>query len=141
MRCSIVFAYMRHFGNPFFAIIPIVMSLLSCAATFGTSLWVALWVDASQRGEAIHISFYLGIYAAWSSSEVLFDILAELAYENGGWYAARTLHRSVMEAVLSVPLSWYKKTPVGRVVNRFSQDIGSIDTRLASMVRWVSPTS
>lgn len=130
---------MRYFGNPLFVIIAIVMSLLLCAVTFGTGLWVAIWVDASQRG-AVNIAFYLGIYAAWSFSEVIFEVLAELSYENGGWYAARSLHRNFMKAVLGVSLSWYKNTPVGRAINRFSRDMNSIDTMLASVIRFVSLT-
>jgi len=128
---------MQLFGNPFFTIMPIVMSLLSVISTFGTGLWIATWVEASRKNDAINIGFYLGIFAAWSSAEVIFNALTQIFYQNGGWYAARTLHSTFMNAVLSVPLSWYKTTPVGRVVNRFSRDMSSIDNSLASMVRLV----
>lgn len=54
-----------------------------------------------------------------------------MAYENGGWYAARTLHTTFIKSVMNVSLSWYKTTPVGRIVNRFSRDMESVDTQLA----------
>ncbi|KAI1142406.1 ABC transporter [Hypoxylon sp. FL0543] len=129
------FQYMRLFGNPFYAMLAVSMSILSTASFVGTGLWIAVWVDAYGKDDAYDIGFYLGIYAAWSLADVLFSGLTYIAYENGGWYAARTLHATFIKAVMTVPLSWYKTTPIGRVVNRFSRDMDSIDTALASMLR------
>ncbi|KAI0014468.1 ABC transporter [Xylariaceae sp. FL0662B] len=129
------FQYMRFFGNPFYALLAIVMSTLSTASFVGTGLWIAVWVDAYGKDDAYDVAFYLGVYAAWSLADTLFSGLTYVAYENGGWFAARTLHTTFMKSVMSVPLSWYKTTPVGRVVNRFSRDMDSIDTSLSGMLR------
>ncbi|KAI1210965.1 ABC transporter [Annulohypoxylon truncatum] len=129
------FQYMRLFGNPFYAMLALAMSILSTASFVGTGLWIAVWVDAYGKDDAYNIGFYLGIYAAWSIADVIFSGLTYIAYENGGWYAARSLHTTFIKAVLSVPLSWYKTTPIGRVVNRFSRDMDSIDNQLAGMLR------
>ncbi|KAI0598334.1 P-loop containing nucleoside triphosphate hydrolase protein [Biscogniauxia sp. FL1348] len=129
------FSYMRLFGNPFYAMLAITMSTLSTASFIGTGLWIAVWVDAYGKDDAYNIAFYLGIYAAWSLADIMFSGLTYIAYESGGWFAARTLHSTFMKAVMSVPLSWYKTTPVGRIVNRFSRDMNSIDTSLAGMLR------
>ncbi|KAI2779068.1 P-loop containing nucleoside triphosphate hydrolase protein [Daldinia loculata] len=129
------FQYMRLFGNPFYAILAIIMSTLSTATFVGTGLWIAVWVDAYGRDDAYDIGFYLGIYALWSLADAVFNGLTYIAYENGSWYAARSLHSTFIKAMMSVPLSWYKATPVGRVVNRFSRDMDSIDTTLAGMLR------
>lgn len=122
---------MRLFGNPFYAMLAIGMSILSTASFVGTGLWIAVWVDAYGKDDAINIAFYLSIYAAWSLTDIMFSGLAYIAYENGGWYAARTLHTTFIKSAMNVSLAWYKITPVGRVVNRFSRDIESIDTQLA----------
>ncbi|CAJ2513544.1 Uu.00g016630.m01.CDS01 [Anthostomella pinea] len=129
------FSYMRLFGSPFHALLAIVMSTLSTASFVGTGLWIAVWVDAYGKDDAYDIGFYLGIYAVWSLADTVFGGLTYIAYESGGWFAARTLHTTFMKAVMSVPLSWYKATPVGRIVNRFSRDMSSIDTSLAGMLR------
>lgn len=116
------------------------MSTLSTATFVGTGLWIAVWVDAYGRDDAYDIGFYLGIYALWSLADAVFNGLTYIAYENGSWYAARSLHSTFIKAMMSVPLSWYKATPVGRVVNRFSRDMDSIDTTLAgSKSTFVSP--
>jgi ABC-type multidrug transport system fused ATPase/permease subunit len=132
-----VISYMRYWGNPLIAIGAILMSILSTAAAVGTGLWIAVWVDAYGKGDAINTAFYLGIYGVWSFGEILFGALTYVLYESGGWFAARNLHSIFMTTVMNVPLSWYKTTPIGRIVNRFSRDMNSLDSSCASMLRFV----
>ncbi|KAH8669129.1 ATP-binding cassette transporter abc1 [Xylariales sp. PMI_506] len=127
--------YMKYFGHPLYAIVAVLMSALCTASAVGTGLWLAVWVDAYRSGDASNIAFYLGIYGVWSFSEIILTGFAFLVYEAGGWFAARTLHATFIQAVMSVPLSWYKTTPIGRVINRFSRDMSSIDGSLASFMR------
>ncbi|KAI0186211.1 ATP-binding cassette transporter abc1 [Xylaria flabelliformis] len=129
------FAYMRYFGSPFHAVLAIAMSILSNASFVGTTLWLAVWVDAYEREDAYDVAFYLGIYAVWTFGDTFFGGLTYICYELGGWHAARTLHTNFIRAIMNVPLSWFKTTPVGRIVNRFSRDMTSLDTSLVGMLR------
>ena len=38
--------------------------------------------------------------------------------------AARKLHESMLYHVLRAPMSFFETTPIGIIINRFSQDIG-----------------
>ncbi|KAI0915035.1 ABC transporter [Ustulina deusta] len=129
------FSYMRLFGSPFHAFLAIMMSVLSNASFVGTTLWLAIWVDAYEKDDAYDVAFYLGIYAAWTFGDTFFNGLTYVCYERGGWIAARTLHNNFMRAIMNVPLSWFKTTPVGRIVNRFSRDMASLDTAIIGMLR------
>ncbi|KAJ8117668.1 hypothetical protein ONZ43_g4161 [Nemania bipapillata] len=129
------FSYMRFFGSPFHACLAIAMSVLSNASYVGTTLWLAVWVDAYEKDDAYDAAFYLGIYAAWTLGDTFFNGLTYICYERGGWHAARTLHSNFIHAIMNVPLSWFKTTPIGRIVNRFSRDMTSLDTALVGMLR------
>ncbi|GAP82594.1 putative ABC transporter [Rosellinia necatrix] len=129
------FSYMQFFGSPFHALLAIAMSILSNASFVGTTLWLAVWVDAYENENAHDVVFYLGIYAAWTLGDTFFSGLTYICYERGGWHAARTLHNNFIRAIMNVPLSWFKTTPVGRIVNRFSRDMNSLDTALVGMLR------
>ncbi|KAI1298040.1 ABC transporter [Xylaria venustula] len=129
------FSYMRLFGSPFHALLAILMSILSNASFVGTTLWLAIWVDAYDKDDAYDVAFYLGIYAAWTFGDTFFNGLTYITYERGGWIAARTLHNNFIRAIMNVPLSWFKATPVGRIVNRFSRDMASLDTAIIGMLR------
>ncbi|KAI0875870.1 ABC transporter [Hypoxylon argillaceum] len=129
------FSYMRFFGSPFHACLAIAMSVLSNASFVGTTLWLAVWVDAYEKDDAYDVGFYLGIYAAWTLGDTFFSGLTYICYERGGWHAARTLHSNFIRAIMNVPLSWFKTTPVGRIVNRLSRDMTSLDSALVGMLR------
>lgn len=130
------YKYLQYFGNPVHAIFALACSFLSVASAVGTGLWLAVWVGAYDRPGAVNVGFYLGVYAAWSFGEIVLNGLTTVGYEWGGWHAARTLHRTFITAMMNVPLSWFKATPVGRVVNRFSRDMFSIDKSLPAMLRY-----
>lgn len=127
---------MLYFGGPTYAIVALLMTVLSNAAFIGTSYWLSLWVDAYDRSQAVNIAFYLGIYAAFTFASITIDALEFLVFANGQWVAARTLHARLAHAVMHVSLSWWKKVPAGRVVNRFSRDMNSLDNWLGRMLEY-----
>jgi len=45
--------------------------------------------------------------------------------------ASNNMHTSILQKVMFFPISFFDVTPVGRIVNRFSQDITTIDEELA----------
>ncbi|KAJ3267821.1 hypothetical protein HK104_005600 [Borealophlyctis nickersoniae] len=48
--------------------------------------------------------------------------------------ASRTLHEKLLKSVLGAPVRWFETTPVGRVVNRFSKDLGSVDNEVIQTI-------
>lgn len=41
--------------------------------------------------------------------------------------AAKVLHQSVFSHILSSPMSFFDKTPTGRIMNRLSKDVDNLD--------------
>ncbi|KUI68518.1 ATP-binding cassette transporter abc4 [Cytospora mali] len=129
------FQYMAYFGGPAYTVLAVFASVLGTSVYLLTTLWISVWVDAVNRGDAIDIGFYLGIYTAISCGAVVVDAFVYLIYANGGWQAARKLHARFIRSVMNVSLSWYKDTPTGRVVNRFSRDMASLDNQLSRLMQ------
>jgi ABC-type multidrug transport system fused ATPase/permease subunit len=126
---------MLYFGHPLYAVACIALILAENAAWFAGVFWLAIWVEAYDRQQAVNIALYLGVYIALAVTETLMYGSTYLMFESGAWRAARKLHRDFVSAVVGVPLSWFKTMPVGRVVNRFSRDMASIDSGLCSLLR------
>ncbi|KAK1729478.1 LOW QUALITY PROTEIN: ABC transporter type 1, transmembrane domain-containing protein [Colletotrichum acutatum] len=129
------FKYMTYFGGPGYAVFCMFLMLLSQLSVMGGTLWLSVWVDAYDRQTAVDIAFYLGIYAAVTVTESVLYAAVFLVFENGAWHAARKLHNDFIRAVMRVSLSWYKKTPVGRIINRFSSDMSSLDLSVSPQLR------
>ncbi|KAI3322302.1 ABC transporter [Xylariaceae sp. AK1471] len=129
------FKYMLYFGGPGYVVFAVFTTLLVNVIFVGTGYWLSLWVNAYGQQEHVDISFYLGIYAAFTVSSVLFDAVSFLTYANGAWIAAKRLHMACLRSVMNVSLAWWKTVPVGRVVNRFSKDVASLDNTLSHMVQ------
>ncbi|KAK2006581.1 ABC transporter [Colletotrichum eremochloae] len=129
------FQYMTYFGGPWYAIFCMTMMLISQLAVMGGSLWLSVWVEAYNKEVAVDIAFYLGIYAVFTVTESVLYAIVFLVFENGAWHAARKLHNDFIRAVMRVSLTWYKKTPVGRIINRFSSDMSSLDLTVSPQLR------
>lgn len=57
--------------------------------------------------------------------------LVEVAMING----AKKLHSNLLHNVLMSPMSFFDSTPLGRIINRFSKDIESIDESIVFMFK------
>uniref|UniRef100_A0A914VEV8 ABC transmembrane type-1 domain-containing protein n=1 Tax=Plectus sambesii TaxID=2011161 RepID=A0A914VEV8_9BILA len=45
--------------------------------------------------------------------------------------ASRRLHNRMFNAVVKTSISFFDKNPIGRILNRFSKDVGAMDEQLA----------
>ena len=41
---------------------------------------------------------------------------------------AKALHESMIKKIMRAPISFFDVTPAGRIMNRFSKEINSVDT-------------
>ncbi len=48
--------------------------------------------------------------------------------------ASKELHHSTVKRLLFAPLSWYNSTPSGRILSRYTADIGVVDTQISLYV-------
>ncbi|OAQ30094.1 hypothetical protein K457DRAFT_73774, partial [Linnemannia elongata AG-77] len=98
----------------------------------GSNIWLKYWVTNSASGN-LTLSGYLGIYAAFIIAFVLLSALVTyFAMVLAIVRAAKRLHERLLDKVLRLPMSFFDTTPLGRIVNRFSSDILSVD----EMIPW-----
>ncbi|KAJ3130715.1 hypothetical protein HK100_007633 [Physocladia obscura] len=71
--------------------------------------------------------FYIGIYGLFGFSKVLVSIVLNLINVFGAIRASQSLHHSLLKSVLGAPLRFFETTPLGRILNRFSKDISTVD--------------
>jgi ATP-binding cassette subfamily C (CFTR/MRP) protein 2 len=53
--------------------------------------------------------------------------------------ASALMHKSMLTNILRAPMSFFDTTPIGRIVNRFSRDIETVDNNLPQIVwQWLT---
>merc|ERR1711998_692001 len=77
----------------------------------------------------------LGIYTLINLTVVISMFLRQLFLYLSGLKAARKLYMELLESILRAPMSFFDTTPIGRILNRFSKDIYSLDQQLPSTIR------
>ena len=67
------------------------------------------------------------MYVLLSLNSIIFAALNSAAGQWAGARARRRLHSRTITGLLGAPLTFFEKTPIGRILNRFSADMGVID--------------
>uniref|UniRef100_A0A452VN21 ATP binding cassette subfamily C member 4 n=1 Tax=Ursus maritimus TaxID=29073 RepID=A0A452VN21_URSMA len=80
--------------------------------------------------EKLDLAWYLGIYSGLTVATVLFGIARSLLVFYVLVHSSQTLHNKMFESILRAPVLFFDRNPVGRILNRFSKDVGHMDDLL-----------
>ncbi|ORX41111.1 hypothetical protein BD324DRAFT_613230 [Kockovaella imperatae] len=80
-----------------------------------------------------HPEFYLAGYTIIILSDALLGVVQNAVSSWGQYRAAVRLHDRLLDSVVRGTIRFFNVTPVGRIINRFSRDIESVD----SSVNWI----
>ncbi|KAB0342487.1 hypothetical protein FD754_019413 [Muntiacus muntjak] len=122
----------------------IFLILVNIAAQVTYSLqdwWLAYWANVQSdlylggylkedEDVVFVLNWYLGVYSGLTVSTVLFGITRSLLIFYILVNSSRTLHRKMLETILRAPVLFFHRNPIGRILNRFSKDIGHMDDLL-----------
>nr|XP_043620654.1 ABC transporter C family member 2-like [Erigeron canadensis] len=98
-----------------------------------SSTWLSVWTDESTP--KIHSPlFYNIIYALLSLGQVLVTLGNSYWLIITSLFAARKLHNAMLNSILRAPMVFFHTNPLGRIINRFSKDLGDIDRNVAPFV-------
>ena len=88
--------------------------------------WLALWAAAGGRTSTHWANGYVSICCS-----ALVVLLARQALRTSSQIGGgRRMHNALLHGVLRARLSFFVRTPTGRVLNRFSGDCATVDERL-----------
>nr|CUU97717.1 hypothetical transcript [Hymenolepis microstoma] len=85
------------------------------------------YVDASLSNAT---KFYLSVYSGIIGANLFFTIFRSVLFAFACLRAAAVTHENMLDAVLQGEMQFFDTTPVGRILNRFSSDVGTIDDSL-----------
>ncbi|KAJ2161125.1 hypothetical protein GGF46_001714 [Coemansia sp. RSA 552] len=96
--------------------------------------------QGTESGQQQHSAVYwLGMYMFIGMAGIVW-ITAAMLYIYFGWVrASRSLHAGLLHAVVHARPRFFDSTPLGRIINRFSRDIQTIDEiSLGTFIVWLT---
>ena len=66
----------------------------------------------------------------FGAAQAILGTCANFCLAVAGIYASRLIHNRLLVNILRLPMSFFDTTPSGRILNRFSKDVYTIDSLL-----------
>ncbi|KAG0337645.1 hypothetical protein BG000_005188, partial [Podila horticola] len=92
---------------------------------------VAMSLFGKGTPDSVNVEYYLGVYILLSILALIFAAGTNLYTILGGLAASRVLHERLLHKVIRAKVRFYDTTPIGRIVNRFSSDISTVDEEVS----------
>jgi ABC-type multidrug transport system fused ATPase/permease subunit len=102
------------------------------------SYWLVWWQNDTFNEST---GFYMGIYAFLGVAQAIFTFFMGVISGVFTYYAAQNLHAGAITRVMYAPLNtFFDVQPKGRILNRFTKDIDTIDNTLPDSMRMAIST-
>ena len=96
-----------------------------------SSLWLSQWSSSSSSDSPV--SYFLSTYVGLSMTQLGFALAVQIGGAVGGIRASGHMHDRMYSRLVIAPMRFFNSTPLGRILNRFSKDIGDMDKNLSTM--------
>lgn len=93
-------------------------------------------LDTQQRDQ-IDIKYYLGVYFLIGLIALIVTSARSLILFTGSIRASRRLHEQLLNRILRAKVRFFDSTPLGRIVNRFSSDMGTVDQDISPLLSFL----
>lgn len=136
--------YLRAGASIVILLFLILVNVLAEIAYIMQDWWLAYWADEQEKIDAnstmiengqnitkeLNIDFYLGVYGGLTAATIIFGFIRNLLLFHVLVRCAQSLHDRMFSTILRTPVRFFDINPAGRVLNRFSKDIGQLDSNL-----------
>ena len=131
-----VYVYYLKQASPWAAVLIILSFIVSQSTGVGQNFWMTRWA-VQDKGYIVNyddewtqneiLGWFLSIYCLAAFINSTSNNLRRLIITLIGLRTSRKLHHRLLVHIMKAPVKFFDVTPVGRIVNRFTSDVGSID--------------
>ncbi|EME83529.1 putative ABC transporter [Pseudocercospora fijiensis CIRAD86] len=144
--------------SPWLWALGVLAALLFMLFGFGRSYWLNIWTRGGMSSTQLYgehetslqsvaaltqqrlatvtvpdnLGLYIGVYVGLSLAAGVVGTLRFMLIRTASLRSSQALFKSLLSAVLAAPLRWVDTVPLGRVLNRFTADVYTMDNLLGS---------
>ncbi|XP_035250475.1 multidrug resistance-associated protein 4 [Anguilla anguilla] len=145
IRLSLYLKFLRAGANTLFLLLLVVLNLFAQVSYILQDWWLAYWSSMQEKlnvtattaqsnglnqTQQLDLSLYLGVYGGLTVATIIFGFLRSLLFFNVLVRSAQSLHNRMFQSILRTPIRFFDVNPIGRILNRFTKDIGHLDSQL-----------
>ena len=122
--------YIAHFqacGGIGYAFLVLLIFAITEGLNAFNNLWLSFWSINKFNLEPSQYAYWYGIIVAVGTISTPLRFYAAYTFMNRG---SQSLHNDMLKSVATAPVSFFDMTPFGRIINRFTRDIGMLDISL-----------
>ncbi|XP_058447071.1 ATP-binding cassette sub-family C member 4 isoform X2 [Malaya genurostris] len=126
-------------GNIVLVLFTFITLVFTQVVVSGSDYFVTYWTRQEERRlrdipQEYSTGDYLSMYGVLIIAIVFFTIFRGYLFFNICMKASRTLHDRMFAKILAAPMRFFDTNPSGRILNRFSKDMGAIDELLPKSI-------
>ncbi|ORX38217.1 ABC transporter type 1, transmembrane domain-containing protein [Kockovaella imperatae] len=139
--------YFKYQGKIIFWILLGSANIGSQMLQVSTNTWIKNWANSNDKKASMlsnllvskepkSTEYYLGIYCAIAGAYLL-TLVARMGIGYwGSLRASRKLYSKLLKRILGAKMRFFDSTPSGRIMNRLSKDVSSIDTEASEILQY-----
>ncbi|ODV93459.1 hypothetical protein PACTADRAFT_20700, partial [Pachysolen tannophilus NRRL Y-2460] len=106
--------------------------VLTTALSVADNYWLKYWAEKNaMSGSNKSVLMFVAIYAGLGiASDICILARTAVMFFLCSIRGSRLLHDNMAKSVLRAPMSFFETTPIGRIMNRFSNDVNKVDEML-----------
>nr|XP_006820964.1 PREDICTED: ATP-binding cassette sub-family C member 9-like [Saccoglossus kowalevskii] len=115
---------------------------LQTSATVTNNFWLSAWSESGVNATLFNVTedasddlgYWIGGYALISTIAVILGLFGSSVQIMSALIAAKRIHIALLHNIIHAPMRFFDTTPVGRILNRFSNDTQMIDQKLMQTI-------
>uniref|UniRef100_A0A2K6KRH8 ABC-type glutathione-S-conjugate transporter n=1 Tax=Rhinopithecus bieti TaxID=61621 RepID=A0A2K6KRH8_RHIBE len=135
VKATVHLAYLRAVGTPL-CLYALFLFLCQQVASFCRGYWLSLWADdPTVGGQQTQAALRGGIFGLLGCLQAIGLFASMAAVLLGGVRASRLLFQRLLWDVVRSPISFFERTPIGNLLNRFSKETDTVDVDIPDKLR------
>ncbi|EFA76770.1 ABC transporter C family protein [Heterostelium album PN500] len=134
--------YLKYFtaGGALHFIVAMILYLLDVGSSIFTNWWLSHWsnsqpeITAKGTADGLTNRQFLFCFIGIGFGSILITCFRTITFFSYCVKVGRYLHNKLFSAILRAPMWFFDTTPLGRIINRFTRDLDSVDNLISSSI-------
>ncbi|XP_014227213.1 probable multidrug resistance-associated protein lethal(2)03659 [Trichogramma pretiosum] len=140
--------YLQYFGaakNVFLVLMVYVVSIMCQVMSSGADYFISYWVNYEEKEANNTLSavegdplqgrgWFIYVLGSMTIGTMVLTLLQAYIFFDMCMRISRNLHAALFDSICHTSMAFFNANPIGRILNRFSKDMGIVDTRVPQTI-------